>query len=174
MRRSLRCAHMIPAATSTTRAADSTLILLRCHASVAQSDGPPLRSQFDRANPVDARRTDAIVADFQTHGWVRIPAAFSADEAAAMRDVVWRALADVGIARDDPRTWTKERPHHLQHLKSNPVFRAVGSHRTVSAINAVLHPQRWRMPSDWGAFFIVFPTYRPWDVPWDGWHVDAG
>ncbi len=32
---------------------------------------------------------------FQTHGWVRIEGAFSAQEAAAMRDVVWRALAAV-------------------------------------------------------------------------------
>jgi hypothetical protein len=30
---------------------------------------------------------------FQTHGWVRIEGAFSAQEATAMRDVVWRALA---------------------------------------------------------------------------------
>ena len=46
-------------------------------------------------------------------------------KAAAMRDVVWRALAAVGIHRDDPTTWRKERPDHLQHLKSDPVFRAV-------------------------------------------------
>jgi hypothetical protein len=110
---------------------------------------------------------------FQTHGWVRIEGAFSAQDAAAMRDVVWRALAAVGIQRDDPTTWRKERPDHLQDLKSDPAFRAVGSHLTLAAIDEVLGGQPWRRPSDWGAFFLVFPTSRPWNVPADGWHVDA-
>ena len=111
---------------------------------------------------------------FQTHGWVRIPGAFSPQEAAAMRDVVWRALAAVSIQRDDPTTWRTERPDHLQHLKSDPVFRAVGSTLTLAAIDEALGGQPWRRPSDWGAFFLVFPTGRPWNVPADGWHVDAG
>lgn len=111
---------------------------------------------------------------FATHGWVRIRGAFTADEAAAMRDVVWRALEAVGIRRDDPGTWCKERPDHLQHLKSDPVFRAVGSDRTLAAIDEVLCGQPWRQPSDWGAFFLVFPAARTWNVPDDGWHADAG
>ncbi len=107
---------------------------------------------------------------FQTHGWIRNR---GAAEAAAMREVVWRALAEAGIQRDDPATWHKERPDHLQHLKADPVFRAVGSERTLAAIDEVLGGQPWRQPSDWGAFFIVFPTDRPWNVPADGWHADA-
>jgi hypothetical protein len=91
-----------------------------------------------------------------------------------MRDVVWRAFAAVGMQRDDPTTWRKERPDHLQHLKSDPVFRAVGSNRTLAAIDEVLGGHLWRRPSDWGAFFLVFPTARPWNVPADGWPVDAG
>jgi hypothetical protein len=110
---------------------------------------------------------------FASHGWVRIRGAFSADEAAAMRDVVWSALAAVGIRRDDPGRWQPERPAHLQHLKSDPAFRAVGSERTLAAIDEVLAGQAWRKPSDWGAFFIVFPSDRPWNVPADGWHCDA-
>jgi hypothetical protein len=50
---------------------------------------------------------------FQTHGRVRVRGAFSADEAAEMRDVVWRALESAGIRKDDPTTWSKERPDHL-------------------------------------------------------------
>ena len=65
-----------------------------------------------------------------------------------MRQVVWRALADVGILRDDPTTWLEERPHHLQHLKTNPAFQAVGSERTLAAIDAVLGGQPWRRPPD--------------------------
>lgn len=110
---------------------------------------------------------------FHTYGWVRIRGAFSAGEAAAMREVVWRALAAEGIRRDDPATWRDERPDHLQHLKSDPVFRAVGSERTLAEIDEVLDRQPWRKPSDWGAFFLVFPSNRPWNVPSDGWHLDA-
>ena len=105
---------------------------------------------------------------FETHGWARIGGAFSRDEAAAMRDVVWRALAAAGIHQNEPSTWQKERPDHLQHLKSDPVFRAVGSDRTLAAIDEVLHGQPWRRPSDWGAFFLVFPSGRPWNVPTTG------
>jgi len=37
-------------------------------------------------------------------------ARLGADEAAAMRDVVWRALESAGIRKHDPTTWSKERP----------------------------------------------------------------
>ncbi|HEX4906065.1 MAG TPA: phytanoyl-CoA dioxygenase family protein [Acidimicrobiales bacterium] len=111
---------------------------------------------------------------FAEHGWVRIPGAFTADDAAAMRDVTWRALESVGIRRADPSTWTKHRPDHLQHLKADPVFRAVGSVRTRAAIDEVLGGQPWAEPRDWGAFFLVFPTPgRPWSPPTSTWHLDA-
>src|SRR5215510_9038146 len=88
---------------------------------------------------------------FDINGWVRIAHAFMADEAAAMREVVWEALESVGVLRNDPATWLVERPWHLQHLKANPVFRAVGSERTLTAIDDVLGGQSWRRPLDWGA-----------------------
>jgi hypothetical protein len=109
---------------------------------------------------------------FRTHGWVRLAGAFSAADAAAMREVVWCGLAPAGILRDDPATWTRERPQHLQQLKSDPAFRAVGSERTLAAIDDLLQGQPWKRPSDWGSFFIVFPASRPWGLPADGWHLD--
>lgn len=111
---------------------------------------------------------------FAEHGWLRVPGAFSADDAAAMREVTWRALEEVGIRRDAPSTWNRERPDHLQHLKSDPAFRAVGSTSTRAAIDEVLDGQPWSTPKDWGAFFLVFPTPgRAWAVPTGGWHLDA-
>jgi hypothetical protein len=82
---------------------------------------------------------------FETHGWVRVRGAFSADEAAAMRAVTWQALESVGIRRDDPSTWHEERPGHLQLLKGDPVFQAVGSHR--AARNAKQAPSKIRAPA---------------------------
>jgi hypothetical protein len=101
---------------------------------------------------------------------MRIPAAFRAEDAAAMCDVIWAALAKVGIRRDDPSTWTTARPEHLQYLKSDPVFQAIGSARTIDAIEEALEGQPWQRPRDWGAFFLQFPVGREWVVPSTGWH----
>ncbi len=110
---------------------------------------------------------------FRTHGWLRIPAAFSAAEASAMCDVIWTALAKAGIRRHDPSTWTTSRPQHLQHLKTNPAFQAIGNERTLQAIDEVMEGQPWQKPRDWGAFFLQFPFGTEWDVPSTGWHIDG-
>ena len=110
---------------------------------------------------------------FRTFGWLRIRAAFGADDAAAMCTVIWSALESVGIHRYEPSTWTKTRPEHLQHLKSDPAFRAIGTDRTIGAITQVLEGQALPMPRDWGAFFLHFPTSGSWDIPSTGWHLDG-
>jgi hypothetical protein len=110
---------------------------------------------------------------FRTFGWVRVAEAFAAGDAAAMCTVIWGALAEVGIQRSDPSTWTKTRPEHLQHLKCDPVFGAIGTDRTIGAIKQVLEDQPLPMPKDWGAFFLHFPTGGAWDIPSTGWHMDG-
>jgi hypothetical protein len=110
---------------------------------------------------------------FCAHGWMRVRAAFSADEAAAMRAAAWDALADAGISRSDPSTWTKERPEHLQHAKYHPAFRAVGSARLLESIDTVLEGQVYESPKNWGALFLAFPSHHAWTVPCHGWHADA-
>jgi Phytanoyl-CoA dioxygenase (PhyH) len=85
----------------------------------------------------------------------------------------WNISAQTGIIRDDPSTWTKTRPEHLQHLKGDPAFSAVGSERTIGAIQQVLDGQALPMPKNWGAFFLHFPTGGEWDVPSAGWHMDG-
>ena len=52
--------------------------------------------------PVDNEET---FEHFCVHGWMRVRAAFSVDEAAAMREAAWHSLAKVGIKRSDPSTW---------------------------------------------------------------------
>lgn len=116
---------------------------------------------------------EQCVEHYRDHGWMRVPRAFDANAAGAMRDAVWDALADVGIYRDRPSTWTIERPAHLQHLRTDPVFRAVGSKVLLAAIDAILESQRYETPRDWGALFIAFPSNAKWGVPSSGWHIDA-
>jgi hypothetical protein len=127
---------------------------------------PGLQPQMPVLHPSDLEH-------FRTFGWIRVQGAFSADAAAAMCDVIWGALGKVGILRDDPSSWTKTRPEHLQHLKSDPVFRVVGSERTIGAIRQLLEGQLLPLPKDWGAFFLHFPTAGAWDVPGTGWHMDG-
>ncbi len=107
---------------------------------------------------------------FDTYGFLRVQKAFPADAAARMRDAVWAVLAERGIRRDDPATWTVEVPNHLQPLKHAPVFAEIGTARTLGAIEDLLGPVP--RPADWGAFFLLFPVNRTWMVPASGWHVD--
>src|SRR5262245_43776905 len=116
---------------------------------------------------------DGSIEHFRVHGWMRVRAAFSVDEAAAMRTAVWCALADVGIRQADQSTWTKERPDHLQRVKDDPAFRAVGSARLLQAIDAALDGHAYERPKNWGACFLAFPSKQPWNVPSGGWHADA-
>src|SRR3569833_2102527 len=110
---------------------------------------------------------------FHEHGWMRLPGAFGREAAAAMGDVVWAALAETGVRRDRPSTWTVDRPARLQGLKAHPAFRKVGGPALLAAIDALLGSQAYDAPKDWGALFLAFPSQEPWGVPASGWHVDA-
>lgn len=114
-----------------------------------------------------------IVAHFRTHGWVRVPDAFSAADAAATRDLVWDRLTHNGIRRDDRSTWTVERPVGLRALKDHRAFAAVGSQRLRIAIDTLLGKGAYEWPKRWGAVFVAFPTREPWSIPVAGWHIDA-
>jgi hypothetical protein len=115
----------------------------------------------------------AELEHFRQFGWIRVRGAFSAAAAAVMCSVIWDALGKVGIIRGEPTSWTKTRPEHLQRLKSDPAFRAIGTERTLDAIRQVLAGQQLPMPKDWGAFFLHFPTGGTWDLPSSGWHLDG-
>jgi hypothetical protein len=115
----------------------------------------------------------ASLEQFRKHGWTRLPAAFSAEAAAAMREVVWEKLAHDGIDCHDPATWTVERPAHLQGLRSHPAFRGVASPAVLAAIDAIMEGRAYPAPKDWGSPFIAFPSREPWRIPEGGWHIDA-
>ncbi len=126
-----------------------------------------------RLQPAPILTADDTLEHFHAHGWLRVRQAFSPDEAARMRDVLWAGLADAGIRRDDPSTWTVERPGGLQKLKSHPAFAAVGSQRLLERVDAILQTRDYDQPRHWGALFVAFPSRDPFCVPASGWHVDA-
>ncbi len=121
-----------------------------------------------------ATLTPADLEHFDRYGYVYVRQAFAPEDAARMRAVIWAALAERGIRQDDPSTWTSEFPDHLQHLKAEPAFRAIGTERTLGAIADLLGAEHGVAPKDWGGFFLLFPDLRrrPWHVPWKAWHVD--
>ena len=114
-----------------------------------------------------------LIEHFHEHGWARVPQAFCPEAAAAMRDAVWHVLADDGIHRDEPSTWTLERPTHLQRLKEHSAFRAVGSPSMLAVLDAILAGRVYEAPKNWGALFIAFPGEDKWGIPTSGWHIDA-
>jgi hypothetical protein len=119
------------------------------------------------------RELSASLDQFHELGWTRLPQAFNAEAAAAMREVVWHGLAEAGIERDDPATWTVERPAHLQRLRSHSAFREVANPGVLAAIAAIMEGRPYPAPKDWGSLFIAFPGKQPWHIPAGGWHVDA-
>ena len=117
--------------------------------------------------------TAESIEHFRTHGWMRVPSAFTPDEAAAMRESVWRVLATRRIRKGEPSSWIEERPVHLQVLKDDPVFRTVWSKQVLAVIDEVLEGQTRRKPKSCGALFIAFPSKSTWTIPASGWHIDA-
>ena len=104
---------------------------------------------------------------------MRVSGAFSPQDAEAMRGAVWRVLEGAGIHKDEPSTWTTERPTHLQALRDDPVFGRAWGPRTRAAIGEILELSSWPEPRSWGGFFITFPGAGEWNVPASAWHTDA-
>jgi hypothetical protein len=114
-------------------------------------------------------------AEFEAKGFVRIPAAFSREAAAAMEARVWEWLERrYALSRADPATWSVSAPTGLQGLKRQAVFEAIGSETTCAALDALLGPGGWKRPRDWGGFLVNFPSAGPWCVPSRVWHTDFG
>ena len=111
--------------------------------------------------------TAAQIADFIADGFVRIDSAFSADTAAACRDILWKAA---GVDPDEPQTWTK--PVIRLGGYSDPPFRAAANAPAlVTAYDQLVGKGRWLAPGGLGTFPIRFPS--PDDPGDTGWHVDA-
>jgi hypothetical protein len=114
-------------------------------------------------------------AEFEEKGFVRIPGAFSREEAAAMEERVWAWLErKYALSRSDPGTWRPGQVTGMQSLKRQAVFDAIGSAATCAALDALLGPGGWKRPRDWGGFLVNFPSAGPWNVPSRVWHTDFG
>ncbi len=108
---------------------------------------------------------------FEHDGFVHLPEVLAADEAAEMRERVWRQLERNGAACNDPTTWRPEYAHHLRGTRNGdgaPAESAV----VREALDAVFGRGTWVPPSSWGQVLVTFPSEPPWTVPHTIWHLD--
>ena len=117
--------------------------------------------------------------EFRRCGIVRVPGAISSRAANAMCDSVWEMLdRRYHIRRDDTETWraqkiagTKDRPNPVTFDKIvNSALRAM--------VGTLLATTAWEPAEHWGSPLVSFPGAFPeardgWDVPHQGWHLDA-
>ena len=121
--------------------------------------------------------TEDVLDQFHDVGIVRFDGAFSAEQADAIREVVWRHVeqhSDVRLA--DPTTWTKTRPSiSFKRLKRKVVFvPLIGNPSVRHALDAIFGPGGWQPPKvPGGQVLLTFPTEGPWVLP-GTWHMDCG
>jgi hypothetical protein len=123
---------------------------------------------------MDVSLTDGQMDTFERKGYLRLPKAFAPEAAIQLQERMWTELReDFGIDRRDRRSWWQPR-QSLHRAKRDPLQSAVASDRLIGAINALLGPVRWRVPSNWGVVLVTFPNpgVGNWSLPTAGWHFD--
>ncbi|MGW7682596.1 phytanoyl-CoA dioxygenase family protein [Kribbella sp. NPDC054772] len=110
---------------------------------------------------------------FERDGIVKLPSAFATDDAARMRDALWRELsARHGMDPGDRSTWTTLRPTGLKTTKSDRRAHAILSPTVRSALDGLLGA--WEEPKNQGQVLVTMPEGVPWAVPHRQWHTDVG
>lgn len=115
-------------------------------------------------------------AELEATGVVRLDGAFSAGQAGAMRDAVWRYVErKTGLRDDDQTTWPDERLGiSWRGLKRSRVFDPLTNNTAVvNALDAIFGADGWEPPSPGAQILVSFPKPGPWRLP-DGWHMDCG
>lgn len=121
--------------------------------------------------------TETQVEQFIDRGCVKLEEAFPRKQALAAQDFLWERLAERGVAKDDPATWT-EPMVHIKEVYTDPVFQACETERLADAVEDLVGAGRWAgrgKPAQWGWWPVNFAVGadRAWDVPTGGWHWDG-
>jgi hypothetical protein len=115
--------------------------------------------------------------EFEARGIVRLRGVFSEDDAASMREVVWREWeADHDVVRGDPSTWKLAEPWKVvPKAKRSPVFRGVLGEPLREFADVVLGTG-WTVASGFGNLLTSFPDADTWRLPGLEalWHSDSG
>jgi Phytanoyl-CoA dioxygenase (PhyH) len=114
------------------------------------------------------------MAAFEERGHVRLRGVFPREVALQLQRHMWAELrADFGIDGGDRTSWYQPQ-RGLRRAKWDPLQRAIATDSLVGAIDALLGPGRWQLPTNWGVMLVTFPdrTRAEWTVPASGWHYD--
>src|SRR5437016_10099097 len=93
-------------------------------------------------------QTVDIRSRFEATGVVRLHSAFTADQAAAMRNAMWQqAERQAGLRPADPASWAGLPVLNWQALSRDPVFRPLVDNQPVSdALDVIFGAGDWRRP----------------------------
>jgi hypothetical protein len=127
------------------------------------------------AGPDARSRVLEIRSRFEATGVVRLVGAFTADQAAAMRNAMWQhAGHQAGLRPADPTTWAASPVLNWRALSRDPVFGPVVENQAVGdALNGIFGVGGWRRPRPGAQILFSLPEPGPWVLP-DGWHMDCG
>lgn len=118
--------------------------------------------------------TAAEVDQFIEKGCCTLKEAFSREQAAGARRVLWRRIEEkTSIHERDSRTWP-EAYDIAEHLNDPEVLECF-TDRLVQAIEQLVGRGRWGGDRRWGFWPVNFSycEKRSYDVPDSGWHVDG-
>jgi hypothetical protein len=120
-------------------------------------------------------QTAEIRSSFEATGVVRIGGAFTAEQAAAMRDAVWRhAERQAGLRPGDPASWAASAVLSWKGLKRHPAFGSLVDNQPVTdALDQIFGTGGWQRPRPGAQILFSLPEPAPWVLP-DGWHMDCG
>jgi hypothetical protein len=108
---------------------------------------------------------------FLRDGYVAVRGAFDATTAQACQDLIWAALAEQGVSRDDRRTWSRPCVR-VDCPDGEPFATAAASPSLAAAYDALIGPGRWtRRAGVGGTVPVRFPSEEyPGDV---GYHIEG-
>ncbi|MGA0600410.1 hypothetical protein ACO2Q3_06855 [Caulobacter sp. KR2-114] len=110
---------------------------------------------------------------FDQDGVLRLPGFLPAADAAAMADALWADLRRrFDIRRDDPASWTVQRPAQFQTLVRAGAFARLERLGYPELAQAFLGEGCARGSKAWALPLVTFPTGETWDVPHNTWHLD--
>lgn len=124
--------------------------------------------------------TDRQQDEFRRFGILCVPGAVSSRVATAMCDSVCEMLARrYHIRRDDPESWKAQKIAGTKDRPGSITFERVANSVLRSIFDELLGQEAWERAEHWGSLLVSFPGAYPeardgrWDVPHQGWHLDA-
>jgi hypothetical protein len=105
-------------------------------------------------------------------GLVKLEGLVPRRAAEALADRLWTELARKdGARRDDPRTWTVERPWAFQSVRGSGAFADMATPELRAVLDDLIGGP-WNEPRAWGQPLVCFPQPGAWSLPSKVWHLD--